>query len=76
MAIHCQTVAQSGGGECQNLETVNSFNCKKGGGQLQINNQNKGSNLQDVFVFTLFLIYVTIFITSNALWKNWSHFSK
>ena len=63
MAIHCQTVAQSGCGECQNLGEVNSFNCKKGGGQLQINNLNKGSNLQDVFVFTLFLIYVTIFIT-------------
>ena len=35
MATQCQTDTRSGGGELQNLGAVNSFEGKKGGGQLQ-----------------------------------------
>ena len=33
--VHCQTAAQSGSGEGQNIGAVNSFEGKKEGGQLQ-----------------------------------------
>ena len=39
MATHCQTAARSGSGECQNIGAVNSFEGKKGGGQLQLRNK-------------------------------------
>ena len=38
MATHCQTAARSGSGERQNIGAVNSFEGKKGGGQLQTKN--------------------------------------
>ena len=34
-ATHCQTAARSGSSECQNIGAVNSFEGKKGGGNLQ-----------------------------------------
>ena len=50
MATHYQTAARSRSGERQNIVVVNSFEGKKGGRSTS----NMGSNLYDVFVFTLF----------------------
>ena len=75
MATHCQTATRSGGGERpgerQNLGTVNLFEGKKGGGQLQ----TEGSNLLDVFVLTHFVIYM-VFIVWKALKNNLDQFCR
>ena len=54
MSTNCQMAAKSTSGEPQNLGAVNSFQDKKKGWSTSIQEPDKGSNLQDVFVLILF----------------------
>ena len=61
MASHCQTAAQSGSGECQNIGAVNTFQGKKGGGQLQTKNQIRVVTCK-MCLFVLYFVNYMIFI--------------
>ena len=74
MATHCQTAARSGSGERQNIGAVNSFQGKKkggGGSQLQTTNQIRVVTCK-MCLFVLYFVNYMIFMSSNALWKDFS----
>ena len=71
MATHCQTAAQSGNGEHQNIRAVNSSQGKKGGGQLQTQNRISVATCK-ICLLVLYFMNYTIFMSSNALWKKLS----
>ena len=69
MAAHCQTSAQSGSGECQNIGVVN----KKGADQLQTKHLTR-IVASKMCLFSLYFVKYVMFIISNGLWNNWSPF--
>ena len=71
MATHCQTAERSGSGKCQNIGAVNTFQGKKGGGQLQTKNRIRIITCK-MCLFVLYFVNYMIFMSSNALWKNLS----
>ena len=73
MATHCQTATLSGGGECQNLGAVNSFEGKKGGGQLQSETLIRVVTCK-MHLFSLYFVKYTVFTVWKALENNLYHF--